>query len=236
MTIRKVKFIEGEYFHIYNRGNGKNLIFHDAQDYKRFQKMLYMCNGSKKFKFKDLLKIEKDAYTFDRGKPLVEILAYVQMPNHFHLFLTPSNSSQLKTDKNIGNNVSVFMKRLTTSYSQYYNYKYNRSGSLFEGRFKAEHVNDNNYFKYLFSYIHLNPVKLFQKDWKESGINSIKETTSFLQNYSYSSFKNYFYSPYPVGGESKIVNEKEFLNKIESGTDLNKEIFSWLNFKTIQLN
>jgi REP element-mobilizing transposase RayT len=192
-----------------------------------------MCNGTKKFKFKDLIKVEKNSYDFERGKTIVDIISYVLMPNHFHLFLTPNSGEGKRTDVNIDSPLSVFMKRVTTAYSQYYNYKYKRSGTLFEGRFKAEHVNSNEYFKYLFSYINLNPVKLIQKDWKENGLKDFQGASNFLQNYKYSSFPVYFYTPYPVGGERKIVTPERLFEKIEKGTDLNKEIFDWLNFRTI---
>ena len=59
------------------------------------------------------------------------------------------------------------MHKLLTSYSKYFNKKYKTYGVLFEGKFKAVHVNTDVQAKYLFSYIHLNPVKLIQKDWKK---------------------------------------------------------------------
>ena len=236
MALRRIKFLDKETFHVYNRGNSKREIFHDVQDYERFRKMLYICNGTKKFKFKDLLKIEKDAYSFERGKPIVNIMCYTLMPNHFHLMISPIGNEPLPegVNKNLGNNLSIFMRRLTASYSMYYNYKYARSGSLFEGRFKAEHVGSDGYFKYLFSYIHLNPIKLIQKNWKQAGIEDFKKAENFLQNYKYSSFEIYFNSPVPYGGVEKIVNTKNFLDKIEEGTDLGKEIFDWLKFETIE--
>jgi hypothetical protein len=122
------------------------------------------------------------------------------------------------------------MRRLTAAYSMYYNLKYGRTGSLFEGRFKAEHVNNDNYYKYLFSYIHLNPIKLIQKDWREIGIKDFNEARKFLESYKYSSLSNYF-SGVPYAG---ILNTNEFLSRLEPGTDLSKEIFTWLNFRTIE--
>ncbi len=233
MSERKVKLIEGETYHIYNRGNSKNVIFHDKQDYERFLKMLYLCNGTKKFKAKDFIKINKNMFNVDRGDQLVDVVCYVLMPNHFHIVLNCHKNNTIRTDKNIESNISVFMKRLSFAYARYYNNKYKRSGSLFEGKFKAEHVSDSNYLKYLFSYIHLNPVKLIQNNWKEVGIEDFKRTNSFLNDYEQSSFKDYFNLPRKFSGAEKIINKKEFLNKIEEGTDLNKEIFDWLKFKTI---
>lgn len=233
MSVRKQIFVEGEFYHIYNRGNSRKVIFHDDQDYFRFQKILYLCNGIKKFKYKDMIKVEKDPFQFDRGDQIVSIVCYVLMPNHFHLFLTPNRTNSNQTDKNIGNNVSVFLKRVTMAYSQYYNFKYSRTGTLFEGRFKSEYVDSDEYFKYLFSYIHLNPVKLLQSDWKEKGIKNIVEVDRFLQSYKYSSFGSYFNTPDPVGGVKKIVDTNIFLNHVPPETNLEKEIFDWLKFETI---
>lgn len=233
MSERKVKIIDGEIYHVYNRGNFKNIIFHDSQDYDRFIKMLYVCNGAKKFKTKDFIKINKDLFSFERGEKLVDIICFVLMPNHFHLLLTSDTSHNKRTDNNLDNKISVFMKRLTSSYSKYYNNKYNRTGTLFEGKFKASHVTENGYFKYLFSYIHLNPVNLIQSDWKERGISDHKKVNEHLNEYEYSSFKDYFHSPRKARGYEKIVSTDEFYKRVESKTDLNKEIFDWLKFKTI---
>ncbi len=233
MAQRKVKLLEGEIYHIYNRGNSKNTIFHDKQDYERFLKMLYLCNGTKKFKAKDFIKINKNMFLVDRGEQLVDIFFFVLMPNHFHLVLASKRSDLKRTDNNLESNISVYMKRLAFAYSRYYNYKYGRSGSLFEGKFKAEHVSNSNYLKYLFSYVHLNPVKLIQSNWKEVGVEDFKKTNQFLNEFEQSSFKDYFNLTRKTSGIEKIVNKQEFFNKIEKGTDLNKEIFDWLKFKTI---
>ncbi len=238
MALRKIKLVEGEIYHLYNRGNFKHEIFHDRQDYERFKKILFLANGTKRFKYKDLLKYEKNIYKFERGEQLVNVICYVLMPNHFHLLTSCNpviNSKASTINKNLDNNISIYMKRVNSAYSMYYNRKYNKVGGLFESKFKSEHVSDNNYFKYLFSYIHLNPVKLIQSNWREEGIKDFHKVNVFLNNYPDSSFKDYFLSPGKSGGydEGKIVNKQEFFNKIEKGTDLNKEIFDWLKFKTI---
>lgn len=230
MALRKIKFVENEIYHVYNRGSFKHEIFHSEIDYERFKKILYISNGTKKFKFKELLKYEKNAYEYEKGEDLVNILAYVLMPNHFHLMVqVKSKNNKSSINSNLDNNLSVFMKRLTSAYSMYYNYRYNKTGRLFEGKFKAEHVDNDTYFRYLFSYIHLNPVKLIQSDWKELGIKDIKRTNEFLEGYKHSSFQDYFLPPGKPGGG--IVNKKEFLNKVPENTDLSKEILDWLKFK-----
>src|SRR3989338_2817578 len=163
MSIRSASFAVGEYYHLYNRGNSKQVIFRDKEDYYRFITLLYTCNGVNNFRnFLVQNTKEKDPYLFERGKHLVSIGAFVLMPNHFHILITEKE----------GNGVSKFMQKLSTAYVMYYNNKYERTGGLFEGKFKSQHLADDRYLKYIFSYIHLNPIKLLQKDWKEIDIKN----------------------------------------------------------------
>ena len=158
MSMRKVSFVPEEFYHLYNRGNSRQAIFLNDADYARFSALLYLANGTNSFEFRELA---SDAlFDFNRGEQLVAIGAYCLMPNHFHILLTPL----------IEGGVATFMRKLATGYSMYFNKKHHRTGSLFEGRFKSEHVNNDNHLKYLFSYIHLNPVKLIQSKWQQEGI------------------------------------------------------------------
>ena len=168
MGLRETNLIEKEYYHIYNRGNGKNKIFNSDEDYDRFCKLLFISNSERSFTFRDSIVDQKiNAWDFERGEPLVEICAWVLMPNHFHIILI-SHRSDLWEEK--FNPITEFMRKLSTAYAMYFNKKHNRTGSLFEGKFKSKHVGEDNYFNYLFSYIHLNPIKLIQSDWQENGI------------------------------------------------------------------
>lgn len=237
MSQRKVNFVDGESYHVYNRGNNKREIFHDAEDYERFKKIIYLCNGTKVFKTKEFVKRGSDIYKFDKGQNLVEVYAYVLMPNHFHLFLTPTPLLRRgvkgvhKTDANLDNNVSTFLKRVGFAYTHYYNRKYQKTGSLFEGTFKAEHVDTDEYYKYLFSYIHLNPVKLIQSDWKEKGIKDFNKAKKFLSEFTHSSYLSYFDPPATQGGGELLINKEKFLEKIDKDINLQKEIFEWLKYK-----
>ena len=78
----------------------------------------------------------------------VEIIAYCLMPNHYHLLM------HLKTD-----DLSGLMQPFALSYTKAINKRYERVGSLFQGRFKAIHVDRNEYLMHLSRYIHLNPVE-----------------------------------------------------------------------------
>lgn len=190
MSIRDKSLVANEYYHLYNRGNGKQEIFLDEEDYDRFIKLLYICNSENKFVFRESIVESKiEAFDFEIGTPLVSILSWVLMPNHFHIVLI-SHRSDL-WEKGI-NPITEFMRKLSTAYVMYFNKKYGRSGSLFEGKFKSRHIGEENYFNYIFSYVHLNPIKLIQKDWKEKGIIDKNKAKDFLEKYEYSSFQDYF--------------------------------------------
>lgn len=235
MSQRKIPLVSGEYFHIYNRGNSKQDIFLDEEDKKRFVKMLYLANSNKSINFRDdIVGAKIDAFDFIRGERIVSIGAWVLMPNHFHLYLTTPISpipgigemeGGLKSEKSDNFYISLFMNKLCVSYSKYFNKKYGRTGALFEGRFKAVHVTDDTQAKYLFSYIHLNPIKLIQKDWKEKGIKNIDESLSFLKDYPWGSYQDYLNIR---RRENKILNREDFPDYFTDISDFNKEILDWL--------
>ncbi len=223
MTDRKISFAEGEYYHIYNRGNSKQKIFLDKQDYDRFVKLLYLCNSKSSFNFReDIVKQKIDAFDFECGKPILSIGAWVLMPNHFHLLVTISPRGCLGQE-----GITVFMGKLCTAYSMYFNKKYKRTGKLFEGAFKSVHVETDEQLKYNFSYIHLNPIKLIDKSWKEEGIKDITKALSFLDKYKWGSYLDY------IGikrSESKIIYTQDFPDYFSSLDVFKSEIFDWLNY------
>lgn len=100
MSVRDKKLVTNEYYHIYNRGNGKNKIFLDKDDYDHFIKLLFICNSERSFNFRDsIVDIKIDAFEFERGESLASILAWVIMPNHFHLILISPRSDLGETKR-----------------------------------------------------------------------------------------------------------------------------------------
>ncbi|MDZ4205719.1 MAG: transposase, partial [Patescibacteria group bacterium] len=195
-------------------------------DYQRFIKLLYICNSIKKLNFRDDI-AEKgiDVWDINRKETIVSIGAWVLMPNHFHLYVTSTKDST--KDGLLGdNNITIFMRKLCTAYSKYINAKYKRTGSLFEGRFKSVHMVDDVQAKYLFSYIHLNPVKLFQKNWKEDGIKDKIKVVSFLKRYRWSSYHDYLSGDRV---ESGLLDRKSFPDYFRSKKYFQDEIFEWLD-------
>ena len=212
MSLRKVPFVEDEYYHLYSRGTDRRKLFHDKADSIRFLNIFYLANSETSFRFDRI----KDAYSIERSQRLVSIGAYCLMPNHVHILIKQV----------VENGISRFMHKLLTAYSMYYNTKYERTGGLFEGKFKAEHLDSDNYLKYIFSYIHLNPVKLIDPKWKENGIRNRSEAIEFLNGYRYSSYQDFM----EVDRREKIIlNREDFPEYFPTKEKFQKEIFDWID-------
>jgi len=221
--MRKSPFVAGEFYHVYSRGNNKQKIFLDNHDKDRFVKLLYLCNSKFSIDFReDIVRRNINAWEFERGKNIVSIGAWVLMSNHFHLYLTISRKSDFRK-----NEVTEFMRKLLTSYSKYFNRKYGRTGGLFEGKFRSVHITLDRQAKYLFSYIHLNPIKLIDSKWKEYGVRDIKKSKRFLQKYKWSSYLDYRGIKRE---ENKILDKKSFPQYFKNIKDFDTEIFYWLSF------
>ena len=218
---RKTAFSVGEYYHIYNRGIEKRDIFLDKADYLRFIVLLYISNNTDVVHISNHINQGRSLMKMldiDKKDSLVDIGVYCLMPNHFHILLKE------KTE----NGISKFMKKLSTGYSMYFNKRYERTGSLFQGIFKSVHMDSDEYLKYLFAYIHLNPVKLIDPIWKENGIKDKNTTNSFLKGYSYSSYFDYG----NIGNrpETKIINKNAFPEYFSMVKDFEGYINDWLSY------
>lgn len=211
----------GEFYHIYNRGTDKRKIFLTHYDYERFIALLYLCNSTEPIRVRG--KSIKEMLNLERGKKLVDIGAYCLMPNHFHLLL----------HEHMENGISRFMHKLTTAYTMYFNIKNDRTGSLFQGVYKSEHLNNDNYLKYIFAYIHLNPVKLIESMWKEKEIKNYIKIKNFLKNYSYSSYIDYIELNRI---EKKILSPSAFPKYFEKIDDFQKMINFWIEFQNESLS
>ena len=154
--MRKVIFAKGEFYHIYNRGTDKRDIFSCENGMARFLESMIEFNvlepiGSlyaQSFRKKNQLNTStaKGEVTDVVDEKLVNIIAYCLNQNHYHFIL------QQVSDRGI----EKFMQRLGTGYTMYFNSKQERSGALFQGRFKAVHINSNAYLLYVSAYVNLN--------------------------------------------------------------------------------
>jgi len=206
MALRKQTFVPDEYYHLYNRGTEKRVIFLSKQDYDHFLFLMYVCNTEKSIILRNINK------NFDRGETIVNIGLFCLMPNHFHILIK----------EKMEGGISTYLRKLLTAYSMYFNKKYKRTGKLYEGVFKSVHINNDNQLKYIYSYIHLNPAKLKDKNWKENKERNIKALLKYVFSYPYSSFKEYLNSKF------KIINPSEFPNYFENPNDHKRELFEWL--------
>jgi putative transposase len=218
---RKTVLVPGEFYHVYNRGTDKRKIFLSEKDRERFLALLYLANGTNPVRMDNL---RQQGFTLlalgelDRGVPLVDIGAYCLMPNHFHLLLQEKEEG----------GISRFMQKLTTGYTMYFNKRHERSGTLLQGVFKSTHVKDDRQLAYLLSYIHLNPVKLIEPKWKESGIRDRKGAERFLETYRHSSYLYYCGKNRP---ESCIITPSILPTQAESPQDFKKNVSEWLQYK-----
>ena len=217
MGNRTVQFVEDEFYHVYNRGTDKRVLFKDKTDHQRFLKLLYISNSVENINVRNILRKNSEPYTFERGAPLVSIGTYCLMPNHFHILLTPC----------VDSGVSKFMQKLSTGYSMYFNKRYNRTGTLFEGAFKSKWADNDIYLKYLYAYIHLNPLKLWSRAEVVSEPSS-EETLDFLQSYTYSSLPDYLQVPRL---ENKIIDPASFPEYFKTVADQVNELKDWLSYK-----
>lgn len=144
-------FASGEFYHVYNRGVEKRSTFMDKWDFLRFLETLdFYRKSPTPMKLSDfrrgVIKLKK----IGNQKEFVKIFCYSLMPNHFHLLI-----QQLEEG-----GISEFMRRLSDSYTRFFNTKYKRVGPLFQGRFKAKLIETDEYLLQLSKYIHRNAFPL----------------------------------------------------------------------------
>ncbi len=121
----RIQFADAIY-HVMARGNGRQLLFHQPDDYQR------MLDGLEKT-------VDCTGW---------QVFAFTWMPNHIHLFFrTP------------GPNLSKGMQYLLSGYANWYAKRHQRTGHLFQGRFKGELIEDESYFWSVSRYVHLNPAR-----------------------------------------------------------------------------
>lgn len=195
MAYRQVGFATDEWYHCYTRSIDRQPVFKDTNDYNRFLESLYLCNGSRTI-LRGVLRNPSHEHllSLKRGEPLVAIGAYCLMPNHFHLLLRQI------ADKGI----STFMQKIGTSFSMYFNTKYEHIGNVFIKPFRAKHVGQDDYFQRVVQYIHLNPAELFEPQWKQGVVRNMDFLSNELGKYRYSSFIDYLGTKRP---ENAIIDE-----------------------------
>jgi len=222
--MRKEPFVVGSYVHVYNRGNRKTKIVRIATDRWRFLQAIRFFNDSHsslnilrnitranrwlKPGFNQPVSRGLAKSVFELGwpknwpkkDPLVKILCYCLMPNHFHLLLKEIQEG----------GISKFMQKLGTGYTNYFNLKHQETGRIFQGPYKAKLVNEEMYLKYLSVYIQvINVLELFPGGFS-AAVKDLKNALKFVESYPFSSYADY------IGTRKSLIIEKDILGKVFS--------------------
>lgn len=224
--MQKPQFAEDQIYHIFNRGVEKRKVFMSEKDYFRFVHDLYEFNDEDRvynslYFFKrnpNSIEVQPQYIKKDR-KLLVDILAFVLMPNHFHLIL------RQRTE----NGIVKFLQKLGTGYTMYFNKKHERVGSLFQGRFKAVMILKRAHFIHLPFYLHFNPIELMPN---YRGSTSIEDKIDFLENYRWSSFPDYV----GIKNFPSITSRNDLLEFFGGTKGYRKEAISWLKERVTHLD
>jgi len=207
-------FTKGHIYHLYNRGDNKEIVFRDEQDYRAFLFRLGLVFGIEKKDLNrcDITKSPKSRIRISSLKPnSFKLHAFCLMPNHIHLLIEQSGDES----------ISKLLLKVSTSFSKYINLKYKRIGHIFQDRFKSVRIDTNSQLMLISSYIHMNPVK-------DSLVNKPEE-------YGWSSYNDF------IIDRKNLITHKEFLtevfgntkNFINENTKLYKKIVSKAAFDTL---
>ncbi len=177
-----------ELYHVLNRGVEKRDLFMDDADRARFVHDLWEFNDTEnadnvRHRMKMTPAQNTDLRNPYMGKErIVDLHGWCLMGNHYHLLLSERAEGGL----------TQFLRRLNIGYANYFNERYVREGSLFQGRTKKIPIKTDAHFLHILHYIHLNPLDFttHSKDWR-SGSASGTKALEHLEKYRWSSYKDY---------------------------------------------
>jgi putative transposase len=222
MPIKRPQLVNGEIYHIVMRAIDGLQLFRNNKDYFRMMRDLFEFNDENPVCWQHR-KLSENGSRNDKERKkremIVEILAFCLMSNHIHLLIR-----QLKEG-----GISKFMRKLGAGYGNYYNKKYERQGHVFQGKFRAVRIKNDEQLITVFVYIHTNPVAILFSGWKERGIKSenLNEVTEFLEDYRWSSYSDYLNKK-----NFPSLTNREFLTKMMgSQEDCQRFVKRWLEFK-----
>lgn len=214
--MRKTSFANGEFYHIYNRGTDKRTVFANNYDFQRFLQSMREFNSVDPIGSIYQNSFNKPQLRRPTSK-LVNIVCYCLNPNHYHMIL----------EQCANGGISEFMKRLSGGYTKHFNFKHRRSGVLFQGKFKANHIDLNEYLLHASVYVNLNGLvhKLKNKhtysSWDEfvgRSSKSICETGIILNQFNN---KNE-YRVFARDALKNILARKDLLKEMEDLLALEK--------------
>ena len=174
----RVPFQSWRFYHLYNRGTDKRVIFHDESDWRRFLLGLIASNGQLPVKSADLREKSPEELAAKRGQTLIDLCAYCLMPNHFHLVVRVKK----------GVDTGKFLRKHLIGYTMYFNRKYGRSGVLFQGRTKSKLIKDARHLITLLAYVNENPLELLAPG---ADSTAAQDVSAVLAAYPFASYRDY---------------------------------------------
>ena len=165
-----------------NRGVEKRKVVLNDDDRQRFVKSLYVFNDSRPAP-NAVTQSGRWSRPNNKRDLLVKIHAWCLMDNHYHILLSPIADEV--------SNISKFMKKLNMGYAKFFNEKYDRSGYLWQGKYKKVRIERDSHFIHIPYYIHLNPLDFKFKSWRNGNLNNIDQAITFLDDYRWSSWQDY---------------------------------------------
>lgn len=204
--------VVGSIVHVIQSGARGLDIVRDIQDHTRFSGLLYYLNDS--FSDPNWLKTTSTFTRLQRPDhwperdPLVRILAWTLLPNHFHLLLEEIRDS----------GISKFMQRLCGSMSMASNAKYSEKGSLFRGAYKSRTVDTNDYLLYLSFYIQVKNVLELYPGGLAAALHNFDDAWGWASRYPFSSFTSYV-----TNTSSTIIDREHYLELFSDAAPLSKK-------------
>lgn len=219
---RVKEYVSGGVYQVFNKGIEGRTIFAQDQDYYVFLSLLHHYFSPEPEKGKEEHPLVQAGVSIVRPRPVkrfhgrAELLAFSLLPNHFHLVIQQHDESALKE----------IMTSLGTIYSMYFNKKYNRQGTLFQGRYKGVLLKESKDILLTSHAIHQEPRSIITK----FGLHA-------LDRYPYSSFQYYVkdkqvpwlntksiydaFSAYVVGGNIQYLKYKDFIEQSDPTLSFN---------------
>lgn len=204
-----------ELYHVLNRGVDKRSLFLDDKDRARFVHDMWEFNDTE-----DAKNVWHRA-TQDSGlrnhymekERIIDLYGWCIMGNHYHLLMSERAEGGL----------TKFIRRLNVGYANYFNERYERQGTLFQGRTKKIPIQTNAHFLHILNYIHCNPLDLSRsgKGWREQELPNAEKAFQELKKYKWSSFLDYV----GVHNFPSILTKDLFSDIFK---DYEKEILSFL--------